>query len=42
MRILLVEDDAVLLEMMRRSLQDAGHRVDAATTLAQADHFWRV
>jgi DNA-binding response OmpR family regulator len=42
MRILLVEDDAVLLEMMRRSLQDAGHRVDPATTLAQADHFWRV
>lgn len=42
MRILLVEDDAVLLEMMRRSLQDAGHRVDTATTLAQADHFWRV
>jgi two-component system, OmpR family, response regulator len=42
MRILLVEDDAVLLEMMHRSLQDAGHRVDAATTLAQADHFWRV
>jgi two-component system, OmpR family, response regulator len=42
MRILLVEDDAVLLEMMRRSLQDAGHRVDSATTLAQAEHFWCV
>ena len=42
MRILLVEDDAVLREMMLRSLQDAGHRVDMAQTLEQASHFWRV
>lgn len=42
MRILLVEDDAVLREMMVRSLQDAGHRVDVAQTVEQASHFWRV
>lgn len=42
MRILLVEDDAVLREMMLRSLQDAGHRVDMAQTLEQARHFWWV
>jgi DNA-binding response OmpR family regulator len=27
---------------MLRSLQDAGHRVDVASTLEQASHFWRV
>ena len=42
MRILLVEDDTVLGSVMLRSLQDAGHRVDRATTLAQARHFWLV
>ena len=42
MRILLVEDDAVLGSVMLRSLQDAGHRVDLAITLAQARHFWLV
>ena len=42
MRILLVEDDAVLRDMMLRSLTDAGHRVDVATTLEDAEHFWRV
>ena len=42
MRILLVEDDAVLCDVMLRSLQDAGHRVDVASTLEQASHFWRV
>ncbi|MCJ0765634.1 response regulator transcription factor [Variovorax terrae] len=42
MRILLVEDDAVLRDVMLRSLQDAGHRVDVAVTLAEAEHFWRV
>jgi two-component system OmpR family response regulator len=42
MRILLVEDDAVLRDVMLRSLQDAGHRVDVAQTLEQARHFWRV
>jgi two-component system, OmpR family, response regulator len=42
MRILLIEDDAVLRDVMLRSLQDAGHRVDVAGTLEQAGHFWRV
>lgn len=42
MRILLVEDDAVLREVMSLSLRDAGHRVDEAGTLEQAAHFWRV
>lgn len=42
MRILLVEDDAVLREVMVRSLCDAGHRVDVAETRDAAAHFWRV
>ena len=42
MRILLIEDDDVLRHVMLKSLVDAGHRVDAASDLAQAGHFWRV
>jgi len=42
MRILLVEDDAVLRDVMLRSLGDAGHRVDVASTVAEAAHLWRV
>ncbi len=42
MRILLVEDDAVLREVMLRSLADAGHRVDVASNVDDADHLWRV
>jgi two-component system OmpR family response regulator len=42
MRILLVEDDAVLRELMLRSLRDAGHRVDVAQTMEEASHWWRV
>jgi len=42
MRILLIEDDDVLRNVMIKSLVDAGHRVDAAADLAQAGHFWRV
>ena len=42
MRILLIEDDAVLRDVMRRRLGEAGHRVDEAATLEQADHLWRV
>ncbi len=42
MRILLVEDDAVLRGVLRASLGDAGHRVDEAHTLADARHFWSV
>ena len=42
MRILLVEDDAVLHAVIERSLQDAGHRIDSAGTLEQAGHMWSV
>ena len=42
MRILLVEDDAVLRDVMLRSLRDAGHRVDVATNVEDADHLWRI
>jgi DNA-binding response OmpR family regulator len=42
MRILLVEDDPVLAHVMRDSLLEAGHRVDAATTAADAAHLWQV
>jgi two-component system OmpR family response regulator len=42
MRILLVEDDKVLRDVMLRSLSDAGHRVDTAVDLAEARHWWRV
>jgi DNA-binding response OmpR family regulator len=42
MRILLVEDDTVLRDVMLRSLADAGHRIDVATNVEDADHLWRV
>ena len=42
MKILLVEDDAVLRGVMLRSLGDAGHRVDIAISLEEARHWWRV
>jgi DNA-binding response OmpR family regulator len=42
MRILVVEDDAVLLAVVSRSLDEAGHRVDGASDLVQARHFARV
>ncbi|RYX94519.1 MAG: response regulator transcription factor [Comamonadaceae bacterium] len=42
MRILLVEDDVVLRNVMVRSLTDAGHRVDVAETIEQAEHYWLV
>jgi DNA-binding response OmpR family regulator len=42
MRILLVEDDAVLSDLMVRSLSAAGHRVDLATNMEDAAHRWRV
>jgi DNA-binding response OmpR family regulator len=41
-RILLIEDDAVLQAVMLRSLGDEGHRVDAASHLEAAAHFWQV
>ncbi len=40
MRILLIEDDPVLSDMVQRSLTDTGHRVDAASDLADGRHFW--
>ena len=41
MRILLVEDDPVLSDVMQRSLRQHGCRVDAAATLDAARHWWR-
>ena len=40
MRILLIEDDPVLRDVVWRSLTDAGHRVDAASDLAGGRQFW--
>jgi two-component system OmpR family response regulator len=42
MRILLVEDDPALREVMQHSLLTLGHRVESASTLANAQHWWRV
>ena len=42
MRFLLVEDDAVLRDVMQRSLAQAGHRIDVAASAADARHLWRV
>ena len=42
MRVLLIEDDAVLQSVMLRSLSDAGHRVDVAGHWQAAAHFWKV
>jgi two-component system, OmpR family, response regulator len=42
MRILLIEDDAVLSDLVVRSLAAAGHRVDHATNMEDAAHWWRV
>lgn len=40
MRFLIAEDDAVLRDVLTRSLSEAGHRVDAAATCAEAESFW--
>ena len=42
MRMLLVEDDPVLADVMRNSLTEAGHRVDVAGSLAQARYIWQI
>jgi DNA-binding response OmpR family regulator len=42
MRLLIVEDDAVLRDTLQRSLTAAGHRVDVADRLDTARHLWRV
>lgn len=39
MRFLIVEDDTVLRSVLSRSLTDAGHRIDAAATRAEAESF---
>jgi len=42
MRILLVEDDPALHEVMTQNLLALGHRVEGASTVASAGHWWRV
>jgi len=42
MRILLVEDDPVLSDLVMRSLREAGHRVDHAIALDEGAHWWSV
>ena len=42
MRILLIEDDSTLRNVMCQQLQDTGNRVDTAGDLATADHLWSV
>jgi two-component system OmpR family response regulator len=42
MRILLVEDDVVLRDVMLRSLRDAAHRVDVAGSLDEAGQLWEM
>lgn len=42
MRVLLIEDDPTLRDVLRRSLEEAGCRIDEAGDLATADHLWRV
>lgn len=42
MKILLVEDDPALHEVMRHSLLALGRRVEGATSLGSAQHWWRV
>ncbi len=42
MRLLVVEDDAVLREVMLRSFKKFGHRVDVAVSLQEAEHWWLV
>lgn len=41
MRILVVEDDNVLRNVLSRSLSEAGHRVDAADRLSVAEQLWQ-
>ncbi|MCE2990858.1 MAG: response regulator transcription factor [Burkholderiales bacterium] len=41
MRILLIEDDDVLRDVIHKTLTEAGHRIDAAANMETADHLWR-
>lgn len=42
MRILLVEDDPALADVMLQSLRSLAHRTEHAASLADAQHWWRV
>jgi two-component system OmpR family response regulator len=42
MRILLVEDDDVLRDLMQRSLVGSGHVVDLALSMEEARHRWKM
>ena len=42
MRLLLVEDDPVLSRTMAQGLENAGHRVELAHTVEEAQHWWAV
>lgn len=42
MRILLVEDDLVLARTMGQGLEKAGHRVEWAQSVEEAQHWWAV
>jgi methionine synthase II (cobalamin-independent) len=42
MRVLLVEDDDVLRDVLCRSLTAAGHRVDVAGDVQNAHHLWGI
>jgi len=42
MRVLLVEDDDVLRDVLFRSLTAAGHRVDVAGDVQDAHHLWGI
>src|SRR5437763_6962374 len=42
MRILLIEDDEVLKDVIQRSLEDAGNHVDSAASIATASYLWGV
>lgn len=42
MRLLIVEDDALVRQALACNLQACGHRIDQARTVYEADHLWRV
>ncbi len=42
MRLLLVEDDPILSRTMAQGLERAGHRVESASTVEDALHWWKV
>ena len=42
MRLLLVEDDPVLSRTMAQGLENAGHSVELAHTVEEAQHWWAV